>query len=187
MKFFRLKLVLKHLSILSSVVLLSGWVTAVSAHTVTLIESIPAEGATVEEAPDTVRATFDEELFEEGSTIEVFASSGTQVDSGNGSVDLDDPDHASLAVDVPDLADGIYTVYWQATLLDGDASEGTFNFTVGQAAPGERPFQPTAHAKANVGNYTFLLFGTAAAFFLLLLFLFNRRKQQAIKIVNPPK
>lgn len=187
MYFFRLKFGLKHLSIVSSIVLLLGLVTAVSAHTVTLIQSIPAEGAVIENAPETVHATFDEELLEAGSTIEVFASSGTQVDSGDGSVDLNDPDHASLAVTVPDLADGIYTVYWQATLLDGDVSDGTFNFTVGQAAAGERPFQPTAASEESAGQFTYLLLGAAAILFLILLFLFNRRRQQALQGARPPK
>ncbi|MBK8902540.1 MAG: copper resistance protein CopC [Anaerolineaceae bacterium] len=178
---------MKQLSVLGSVGLLLGMVTAVSAHTVTLIESIPEEGAIVESAPDSVRAVFDEELLEAGSTIEVFASSGTQVDAGDGAVDLNDPNHASLAVAVPDLADGIYTVYWQATLLDGDVSEGTFNFTVGQAAAGERPFQPTTASEAGAAQFNYLLLGAAAVFMLLLLFLFNRRRQQALQVARPPK
>lgn len=104
---------------------------AVSAHEVTFLQSNPENGAIVVQSPAQIRALFGEELQTGVSILQVFNTDGQRVDSGDGQVDLTDPDHASLVVNIPSLQDGAYRVRWYIVLLDGDASEGSFNFFVG--------------------------------------------------------
>jgi methionine-rich copper-binding protein CopC len=120
---------------------------AVSAHEVTFLQSNPENGAIVAQSPAQIRALFDEELQTGVSILQVFNADGQRVDSGDGQVDLMDPDHASLVVNLPPLPDGAYWVRWYIVLLDGDASESSFNFFVGQpeaaAAAGFAPADDT--------------------------------------------
>ena len=67
----------------------------------------------------------------EKSSLQVFDSQGKQVDEGKGGVDLNDASHEVMVVNLPQLTSGVYTVKWSIGLLDGDGSEGTFNFGVG--------------------------------------------------------
>ena len=112
------------------------------AHLVELLSSFPGNGAIVAEAPGVITAVFNEEIQTATSTFAVFDGQGQQVDSGDGGVDLNDPEHASMRVSVPPLANGAYTVRWHAMLLDGDATAGSFNFFVGD------------EAEANAANFT---------------------------------
>ncbi len=114
------------------ILLLAGVVTAVSAHAAVIIKSIPANGEILAESPSEVMAWFAEELVSGESTMTVFSAQGTQVDNGDGGVNLNDPDHASMIVTLPPLSDGSYTVQWHVTLLDGDATDGAFSFAVGE-------------------------------------------------------
>lgn len=107
---------------------------AVSAHEVTFLQSDPMNGAIVAQAPAQIRAQFGEELQTGVSILQVFNADGHRVDSEDGQVDLTDPDHASLVVDLPALPDGAYRVRWYIVLLDGDASESSFSFFVGDEA-----------------------------------------------------
>lgn len=108
-----------------------------NAHELTPISSSPAEGEVVQQPPSRVRLAFEEEISEDGSTLQVFDTQGNQVDLGNGGVDLDDPQHAALVVDLPDLVDGVYLVKWQITLTDGDVSLGDYQFGVGNVTISE--------------------------------------------------
>ena len=66
------------------------------------------------------------------SDLQVFDVEGRQVDGGDGGVDLNDPEHASLTVTLPSLAHGTYTVRWGAAVFeDDDIVEGQTSFTVG--------------------------------------------------------
>ena len=114
------------------ILFLAGLATAVSAHDAAIIKSIPANGDVLAESPSEVKAWFAEELISGESTMRVFSALGVQVDNGDGGVNLNDPDHASMIVTLPPLSDGSYTVQWHATLLDGDATGGAFAFAVGE-------------------------------------------------------
>ncbi|MBE2221343.1 MAG: copper resistance protein CopC [Anaerolineae bacterium] len=103
----------------------------VSAHEAVFIKSDPVNGAIMAEAPAQINAWFGEELQTGVSVLQVFNADGERVDSGDGQVDLNDPDHASLIVRLPELAEGAYLVRWYVVLLDGDTSESVFNFFVG--------------------------------------------------------
>lgn len=152
------------------VILMMGLVTAVSAHAAAIIKSIPANGDVLTESPSEVIAWFAEELISGESTMTVFSAQGRQVDNGDGGVNLNDPDHASMIVTLPPLPDGSYTVQWHATLLDGDATDGAFAFAVGEgqsavlatipeAAAEEDSSQPAGNLMpAVIGGLVVLLF-----------------------------
>ena len=104
------------------------------AHGVEVLKSDPQEGAILAQPPAQVRVWFSEEARSGDSTLQVLDSQGARVDAGNGGVDLDDPDHASLIVDLPSLPDGFYVVKWHVSLTDGDVADGQFQFTIGQVS-----------------------------------------------------
>ncbi len=104
------------------------------AHEIEIVRSDPAADSVLEKSPEVVVIWFSDEIQSEGSTLEVFNDKGEQVDNGDGGIDLDDPEHASMRVTLPHLPGGAYIVRWHAVLPDGDASEGEFGFFVGTAA-----------------------------------------------------
>ena len=86
----------------------------------------PGENATVA-APEQVSLGVTQGLEKSFSSIEVRDPSGKRVD--NGTV-RPETDPARLAIDLPKLAAGIYTVIWHATSVDTHRTEGSFTFTV---------------------------------------------------------
>lgn len=124
-----------YLSVMLAVLLFFAMTVAVSAHSVELLKSDPPTGTILATSPARVHAWFNEEMQTKVSTLTVFNSSGVQVDQGDGGVDLDDPDHASMIVSLQEsLPQDAYTVRWHVVLLDGDGTDGSFQFFVGQAA-----------------------------------------------------
>ncbi len=110
-------------------------------------ESNPADGASLDKAPEQVSLTFTEELDTNGSSLAVFDQNGQQV--GTGGLDLNDLDHTRMVVSLPaSLANGAYTVRWTAVSADdGDATNGEIHFSVGGAAPlGAQPARETSGA-----------------------------------------
>ena len=137
------------ITMLMVVFVLMGAVTAVFAHEVELLKSTPASGEFLDESPPEVRAWFSEEMVSGESWLSVVNNEGVQVDNGDGGVDLNDPDHASMIVTLPPLPDGSYAVQWHATLLDGDATEGAFSFAVGTGQPVIATAAPAAAAEGS--------------------------------------
>jgi methionine-rich copper-binding protein CopC len=159
--------------------LLAGLVTAVSAHDAVIIKSIPANGDVLTEPPSEVAAWFAEELVSGQSTMTVFSAQGTQIDNGDGGVDLNDPDHASLIVTLPPLSDGSYTVQWHVTLLDGDASDGAFAFAVGEGQSVIPAVAPAVTKEDSSGPSGSIITAVAAGLVVLLFIgvLAMRRRQ----------
>jgi copper transport protein len=98
------------------------------AHTV-LRSSTPASGAVVPRL-DRLELFFTE-------PIEA-AASHLYVEDPVGYLELPkavpvDGDSASLAVELPPLGDGTYTVTWHVVATDGDPAEGTFTFTIDES------------------------------------------------------
>jgi methionine-rich copper-binding protein CopC len=137
------------LASLAVLVILALSATLVLAHNTTVTQSDPGDGATVNKSPAQVVAQFGEELVTKSSTMKVVKAGGAQVSDGSGRVDLNDPDHKTTMATIilKPLADGTYTVQWQALLTDGDASAGTFGITVNS---GSLPAQAAATATATV-------------------------------------
>jgi methionine-rich copper-binding protein CopC len=118
------------------------------AHEIILLASEPANGDIIPASPPILKAVFNEEMDAQQSTIQVFDSSGKQVDAGDGGVDLKDPNHATLIATLPPLPEGAYLVKWHVVLLDGDPTEGQYNFFVGTPAAAEAAnFAPIPEAE----------------------------------------
>ena len=123
------------LRLLLALLISAGWIASVAAHgPKILLRSDPPDGVVMQSSPARVVAWFDTELDTGPSQLQVFDTGGRQVDNGDGGVDLNDPDHASLSVSLSPLPDGVYTVRWRAAVFeDNDIVEGEFTFTVGMA------------------------------------------------------
>src|SRR4051812_22100078 len=70
--------------------------------------SDPSAGATVASTPFVERVWFTQPLHSR-STLTVVDGNGTQVDLGDGRVDLDDADRTLMLVSLPALPIGVYT------------------------------------------------------------------------------
>jgi len=94
--------------------------------------------------PFVLKAYFTQELTSK-STVRVVDANGNQVDSGDGRVDLDDPDRKAMVVSLPALPVGVYSVeFTTVSAEDGDSEPGTFAFGVGMTPPSadEPVYQP---------------------------------------------
>ncbi|HYU18623.1 MAG TPA: copper resistance CopC family protein [Chloroflexota bacterium] len=97
--------------------------------------SDPPAGSMVDGAPFVLKAWFTQEMMSRSSLM-VVDETGTQVDLGDGRVDLDDPDRKVMLVSLPGLPTGVYTVKWMTiSAEDGDDADGTFAFGVGVTPP----------------------------------------------------
>lgn len=95
-----------------------------------LVKSTPANGAKLSKAPSEVRAWFSERLAVKGSVIRLEDSRMKVLASGG--VDTKVKTLDVMAVKVPMLPAGTYTVAWLAVSDDDGATEkGSFKFTVG--------------------------------------------------------
>ena len=96
----------------------------------------PPIGGTVTAAPTEVEVVFSQEVVRQGedSSITVIDSAGTNVSTGPSEVD--DVDRTVIRVGLqPSLPNGVYTVQWRTvSAADGDASSGSFVFTIDVAA-----------------------------------------------------
>jgi len=88
----------------------------------------PPAGSEIRVSPPAVIITYTEGVEPNFSTIEVDNAQGTRVDK----VDphLVGGDQTKLAVSLPKLPPGRYTVIWHATSVDTHKTEGRFNFSV---------------------------------------------------------
>jgi methionine-rich copper-binding protein CopC len=141
---------------------------AAGAHAL-LVKSEPPAGEPQAQAPSRITAWYSQELETRTSSMRVFDAEGRQVDEGDGGVDLDDPDHASMVVTLPEqLPPGTYAVRWMAVSAeDGDPTEGEFSIaaTSGEASSKTEP-APAAHLR--LGGFTWIVGGTAAGLGVLL-------------------
>src|SRR5215212_11981895 len=128
---------------LAVLVLLGAQTTPSYAHA-RFDRSEPMAQGTVDGTPFVLKTWFNQELMS-ASTIKVVDQAGTQVDLGDGRVDLDDPDRKLMLDSLPELPPGVYTVAWASlSAEDGDWADGTFGFGVGVAAPTADDQPPSA-------------------------------------------
>ena len=100
--------------------------------------SDPAADAVVAVAPAQVRIWFTQELFRRQgmNQIEVYDATGQRVDLDDAAIDDDDRKLMTVSL-APALANGRYTVRWQAlSSEDGHEGQGEFTFTVGEVGTG---------------------------------------------------
>ncbi|MFM0741983.1 copper resistance protein CopC [Paraburkholderia xenovorans] len=100
--------------------------TAVFAHVFPQKQE-PGAGATVA-SPAQVRIVFDGPLEPAFSSLTVTDASGKQVNTEKSAVDAQQ--RAAIAVPLPTLAAGHYTVHWAAVASDGHRTHGDYSFDV---------------------------------------------------------
>ncbi|MFM0033960.1 copper homeostasis periplasmic binding protein CopC [Paraburkholderia strydomiana] len=93
-----------------------------------LESATPAAGSTLDASPDVLKLTFNEDLESSFSTIKVADASGAPVTKEKAKVDAANP--RVLAVAVPKLASGSYTVQWAVMTHDAHKTKGTYTFAV---------------------------------------------------------
>jgi LPXTG-motif cell wall-anchored protein len=129
-----------------------AFLTIASAHA-KLVSSDPAAGAKLTSAPSKVTLVFSEEISakEDESFFKVTNASGAEV--GTGKLDSNDLDHKTLSGTLQaGLADGVYTVAWEAVTPDDNGhTQGSFSFGINvepgaqpTAVPHDEEEQPTA-------------------------------------------
>jgi methionine-rich copper-binding protein CopC len=111
------------------VVASAGWPAAAGAHAA-LVNSVPAARATLTTPPARVTLTFNERLEAAYARVSVWDAAGEQVDLKDGALDGDT--QKILAVSLPALAPGSYTVRYRVLSVDGHVVEASFAFTVGR-------------------------------------------------------
>ena len=87
----------------------------------------PSAGAELRVPPQAVRLLFTEAVEAHFSSIEVHNAAGVRIDAAN---PHSDSAPKALAVDLPNLPPGTYTVIWHATSVDTHRTEGKFTFSV---------------------------------------------------------
>lgn len=100
---------------------------AALAHAV-LVKSVPAQRAALAEPPPRVELWFNERLEPAYSKASVINEAGTQVDLRDVAVSAEDP--RRLAVSLPPLVPGQYTVSFRVLSVDGHVVESKLTFTV---------------------------------------------------------
>jgi methionine-rich copper-binding protein CopC len=88
----------------------------------------PAVGSSVQTSPSEVRIRFTENIEPAVSSIQVFDTSGKQVDKRD--LHLDRSDHALLHISLPQLDVGTYKVVWRVVSVDTHVTNGNFTFRV---------------------------------------------------------
>ncbi len=109
----------------------------VSAH-VALVAATPVAGATVGQSPAAVRLRLDQSPDPQFSQITLLDTMGHIVAGGAAQRDPANPN--DIAVSLPKLVPGVYTVAWQALAPDGHLTKGNYSWTLaaaGAAAPAE--------------------------------------------------
>lgn len=115
-----------------------------------LLSSDPDEDEVVEAAPDQVTLVFTEPPDPELSGVDVFDRTGEALDTGE---IVPDDEGTTIAVDLPPLDDGVYTVSWQAlSSVDGHLTTGAFVFTVGDAPEEDAGVAPAPMEAAEQGG-----------------------------------
>ncbi|MGH3111735.1 MAG: CopD family protein [Gaiellaceae bacterium] len=99
----------------------------------TLIDTSPAHGAVLEQAPEVVRLRFDERVGLVPTSVRVYDSDAQRVEVG----DAEQPTDGVVEVRLPgDLAEDTYTVAWRVLSEDSHPIRGAFVFSVGEPVRG---------------------------------------------------
>ena len=106
----------------------------------TLLESDPADGATLETSPEAITLTFSADVLEVSPLVRITDVSGEQLAEITPSID---GPVATATLEEP-LPAGTSTVQWRVVSSDGHPIEGTFGVTVEQDAAAEETTEAPA-------------------------------------------
>jgi copper transport protein len=128
----------------------------------TLLQTVPARGAIVQDQPPAVVFHFSERVEMNFSAIHVYSATGDVVDDGV----AEHPEGKSSDVSIglkPRLARGTYTATYRVISADGHPVSGGFVFSIGEA--GAAPTKTVAELAGGVGvgKGTTIAFGVARA------------------------
>lgn len=130
-----------------------------------LVSSDPPVGGTLPLTPYPLKATFDDELTPNGSSIVVEDGAGSQVASGTVSAD----DAHTMTAALPTLAAGTYTVRWTAVSADDQAIErGTYTFRVSSSGIPVSPAPTAAPGSGATGSNNDVLIAVGLAAVLIV-------------------
>ncbi len=110
----------------------------------TLLESDPADGATLETSPEAITLTFSADVLEVSPLVRITDESGEQLAEITPSVD---GPVATATLEEP-LPAGTSTVQWRVVSSDGHPIEGTFEVTVEQEAAAEETTEAPAEGSS---------------------------------------
>jgi len=101
-----------------------------------LVASSPGAGDRLDEAPVELRLVFSEPLESQATSVDLADAEGTALLERGGEIDPADPFALVVSGDeLPELADGVYTVTWRTlSAADGHPAEGFFSFALGTDA-----------------------------------------------------
>jgi methionine-rich copper-binding protein CopC len=166
--------------------------------------AFPEMNTAVPVMPSLIEVWFSEEVKSDGTKLEVLKLDGTQVDLGNTTLDLQDPNRSLVTIGVHEgLDNGVYVVQWTSvSAVDGDTVSGSYQFTVDptaspqplpQIATQQAPVQAVAVDDDNGDspNRDPLLYGIAAvvtglALLGLIVFWFFRRPSRGKRWSDRP-
>ena len=106
----------------------------------TLLESDPADGATLETSPEAITLTFSADILDVSPLVRITDESGEQLAEITPSID---GPVATATLEEP-LPAGTSTVQWRVVSSDGHPIEGTFEVTVEQDAAAEETTEAPA-------------------------------------------
>lgn len=106
----------------------------------TLLESDPADGATLETSPEAITLTFSADVLDVSPLVRITDESGEQLAEITPSVD---GPVATATLEEP-LPAGTSTVQWRVVSSDGHPIEGTYEVTVEQDAAAEETTEAPA-------------------------------------------
>lgn len=129
--------------LLALAALLAVWLlpSLSEAHAV-LVHTFPGQGQRLDKGPPWVEVQFNEPVTAAFTPMIVRDTQGQRMDAGDAEVDPLDPTRVSVSL--KPLPEGLYTIVYRVTSLDGHPIEGTVAFTVGDAVVAERPGAPPA-------------------------------------------
>ena len=111
----------------------------------TLLESDPADGATLETSPEAITLTFSADILDVSPLVRITDENGEQLAEITPSID---GPVATATLEEP-LPAGTSTVQWRVVSSDGHPIEGTFEVTVEQDAAAESsPAEESAPAES---------------------------------------
>ena len=103
------------------------WADSAQAHAA-LLKSAPARRASVMHSPTEVRLWFSEELEPSYASVWVEDAGGETLTTGP--VPVDDKDKSVIAMSLPPVGPGVYTVHYRVVSVDGHVVQSGFIFTV---------------------------------------------------------
>lgn len=112
----------------------------------TLLESDPADGATLETSPEAITLTFSADILDVSPLVRITDENGEQLAEITPSID---GPVATATLEEP-LPAGTSTVQWRVVSSDGHPIEGTFGVTVEQDAAAEETAEAPAEESSPV-------------------------------------